>query len=176
MEVLWRFRGDIYPGCSTLVPMKYRFGGFELDLAKVELRAEGELRPLEPQVFALLAFLVEHRERLVSRDELLEKVWDGRLVSDSALASRVKTARKALGDDGKAQRFIRTIHGKGLRFVAEVHAERDELQLLAAPDASHDDAARDLVPELARRCENAPFDRRAPFPPRRRCRSVCRRG
>jgi len=129
--------------CSTLVPMKYRFGGFELDLAKVELRADGELRPLEPQVFALLAFLVEHRERLVSRDEVLEKVWDGRLVSDSALASRVKAARKALGDDGRSQRFIRTIHGQGLRFVAEVHAERDDLRLLAAPDAGQDDAARD---------------------------------
>ena len=91
--------------------MKYRFEGFELDLAKVELRAEGELRPLEPQVFALIAYLVEHRDRLVSRDELLEKVWDGRMVGDSALASRVKTARKTLGDDGRAQRLIRTIHG-----------------------------------------------------------------
>jgi TolB-like protein/Tfp pilus assembly protein PilF len=120
----------ISPECSTLVPMKYRFGGFELDLTKVELRAEGELCPLEPQVFALLAFLVENRERLVSRDELLEKVWDGRLVSDSALASRVKAARRALGDDGKAQRFIRTIHGQGFRFVAEVRAERDQLRLL----------------------------------------------
>jgi len=100
--------------------MTYRFGHFELDLARVELRAGGQPCPIEPQVFALLAFLVEHRERLVSRDELFEKVWDGRVVSDSALDSRVKSARKALGDDGKSQRFIRTIHGQGFRFVAEV--------------------------------------------------------
>jgi TolB-like protein/Tfp pilus assembly protein PilF len=122
--------GAIGSGCSTLVSMRYRFGGFELDPTKVELRAEGQLCPLEPQVFALLAYLVEHRERLVSRDELLEKIWDGRLVGDSALASRVKAARKALGDDGRTQRFIRTIHGQGFRFVAEVHVERDQVRLL----------------------------------------------
>ena len=122
--------------------MKYRFGEFELDLAKVELRARGRVCPLEPQVFALLAFLVEHRERLVSRDELFEKVWDGRIVTDATLASRVKAARKALGDDGKAQRFIRTIHGRGFRFVAEVRAEHDELQLSPATDVGPEDAAQ----------------------------------
>ncbi|HSP97810.1 MAG TPA: winged helix-turn-helix domain-containing protein [Candidatus Dormibacteraeota bacterium] len=100
--------------------MTYRFGPFELDLARAELRADGEVRALEPQVFALLALLVEHRERLVSKDELVEKVWEGRVVSDAAVASRVKSARRALGDDGKAQRFIKTIHGRGFRFVAAV--------------------------------------------------------
>ena len=132
--------------CSNLFPMKYRFGEFELDLAKVELRVRDRLCPLEPQVFALLAFLVEHRERLVSRDELFEKVWDGRIVTDAALASRVKAARRALGDDGKAQRFIRTIHGQGFRFVAEVRAEHDELQLSAAAEAEPEDAARPRPP------------------------------
>ena len=81
--------------------------------------------PLERQVFALLALLVENRERLVSKDEIVEKVWDGRVVSDSAIASRVKSARQALGDDGKAQRYIKTIHGQGFRFVAEVKAAHD---------------------------------------------------
>jgi len=109
-----------------LADMIYRFGPFELDLAKAELREDGELCSLEPQVFALLAFLVEHRERLVSKDEIFENVWDGRVVSDSALASRVKSLRKALGDDGRAQRYIRTTHGKGFRFVAEVRAERND--------------------------------------------------
>jgi len=98
--------------------MVYRFGPFELDLARVELRADGEPRSVEPQVFALLALLVENRERLVSKDEIVEKVWDGRIVSDSAIASRIKSARKALGDDGKNQRFIKTVHGQGVRFVA----------------------------------------------------------
>jgi TolB-like protein/Flp pilus assembly protein TadD len=105
--------------------MVYQFGPFELDLAKVELRTGGQARRVEPQVFALLAFLVEHRDRLVSKDEIFEKVWDGRIVTDSALASRVKSARKALGDDGKTQSFIKTIHGQGFRFVAEVRIDQD---------------------------------------------------
>ena len=105
-----------------LPPVIYRFAEFELDLARAELRADGESRALEPQVFALLALLVENRDRLVSRDEIFEKVWDGRVVSDAALASRVKSARQVLGDDGKSQRFIRTLHGQGFRFVAVARA------------------------------------------------------
>jgi TolB-like protein len=104
--------------------MIYRFGPFELDMAKVELRADGEVRPVEPQVFALLALLVENRERLMTKDEILEKVWEGRPVSEAALASRVKSARKALGDDGISQRFIRTIHRQGFRFVADANVAR----------------------------------------------------
>jgi TolB-like protein len=104
--------------------MIYQFGPFELDLSTVELRVDGKPCSLEPQVFALLALLVENRDRLVSKEEIIEKVWDGRVVSDAAVASRVKSARQALGDDGQAQRFIRTIHSKGFRFVAEVRASR----------------------------------------------------
>ena len=88
--------------------MIYRFGDFELDPAAVELRGRGEARGLEPQVFALLTLLVENHDRLVSKDEIIEKVWDGRAVSDAAIASRVRSARQALGDDGQAQRFIKT--------------------------------------------------------------------
>jgi TolB-like protein/Tfp pilus assembly protein PilF len=104
--------------------MIYRFGPFELDMAKVELRADGEVRPVEPQVFALLALLVENRERLMTKDEIIEKVWEGRPVSEAAVASRVKSARKALGDDGISQRFIRTIHRQGFRFVADANVAR----------------------------------------------------
>jgi TolB-like protein len=104
--------------------MIYRFDGFELDMATAELRRDGAACRVEPQVFALLALLVENRERLVSKDEIIEKVWDGRVVSDSAVASRVKTARKAIGDDGRTQRYIRTIHSRGFRFVASVKAAR----------------------------------------------------
>lgn len=107
-----------------LRPMIYRFGAFELDIARAELRTGGELRPLEPQVFSLLALLVENRERLLSRDEIIEKVWDGRIVSDAAIASRIKSVRQALGDDGQAQRFIRTVQKKGFRFVAEASLAR----------------------------------------------------
>lgn len=104
--------------------MIYRFDPFELDMAKVELRADGEVRPVEPQVFALLALLVENRERLVAKDEIIEKVWEGRPISEAAVASRVKSARKALGDDGISQRFIRTIHRQGFRFVAHANVVR----------------------------------------------------
>lgn len=104
--------------------MVYRFGHFELDTARVELRAAGECVAMEPQVFALLALLVENRERLVSKGEIIEKVWDGRIVSDAAVASRVKSARRVLGDDGRSQRFIKTLHGQGFRFVAEATVER----------------------------------------------------
>src|ERR1700731_745200 len=97
--------------------MIYQFDPFELDLAAVELRDGDKVCHLEPQVFALLALLVENRERLVSKEEIIDKVWDGRVVSDAAVASRVKSARQALGDDGKSHRFIRTLHRKGFRFV-----------------------------------------------------------
>ncbi|MDH4107963.1 MAG: winged helix-turn-helix domain-containing protein [Gammaproteobacteria bacterium] len=125
--------------------MIYRFGSFELDLGKVELRSDGQPHPLEPQVFALLAFLVEHRERLVSRDEIFEKVWDRRVVSDSALSSRIKSVRKALGDDGKSQRFIKTVHGQGFRFVADVRVERVERDGAAAVAAGGAEPPADAV-------------------------------
>jgi TolB-like protein len=102
--------------------MNYRFDAFELDTDRHELRYKGEPRGVEPQVFALLRLLVENRQRMVSRDEIVEVVWEGRAVSDSAVSSRVKSARRALGDDGENQRLIRTVHGKGFRFVAEVAA------------------------------------------------------
>jgi len=120
VEVSW----SCSRGCSILWLVTYRFGRFELDLARAELRVDGAAQPLEPQVFALLVLLVENGERLVSKDEIVEKVWDGRIVSDSAIASRIKSARRALGDDGKAQRFIKTVHGRGVRFVAPVTAAR----------------------------------------------------
>src|SRR5258706_15295374 len=104
--------------------MIYQFGPFELDIAAIELR-NGESRlNIEPQVFAVLALLIENRDRLVTKEEIIEKVWDGRIVSDAALASRVKSARQALGDDGKSQHFIRTIHGRGYRFVADARMSR----------------------------------------------------
>jgi TolB-like protein len=127
--------------------MIYSFAHFELDLATVELRAGGTTVSLEPQVFALLALLLENRERLVSKDELIEKVWDGRVVSDAAVASRVKSARRALGDDGKSQQFIKTIHGQGYRFVAQVKAFRSAATTPVAErgDDKTDHALADMV-------------------------------
>jgi TolB-like protein len=100
--------------------MIYGFENFELDTLTVELSRKGEPVAIEPQVFALLLLLVENSDRLVAKDEIVEKVWDGRVISDAALSSRVKSLRAALGDDGRAQKFVRTIHGQGFRFVAPV--------------------------------------------------------
>ena len=102
--------------------MLYRFDDVELDTSVFELRRAGERVPVQPQVFEVLTYLVEHRDRLVPRTELLDVVWGDRFVSDSALSSRVKAARAAIGDDGVSQRCIRTVHGRGLQFVAPVVA------------------------------------------------------
>jgi DNA-binding winged helix-turn-helix (wHTH) protein/tetratricopeptide (TPR) repeat protein len=133
--------------------MIYQFGPFELDMARVELRNGDKACCLEPQVFALLALLVENRERLVSKEEIIDKVWDGRVVSDAAVASRVKSVRQALGDSGKSQRFIRTIHGQGYRFVADARASRGTAEVSAilvegssAANAQHNKPSR---PSLA---------------------------
>lgn len=101
----------------------YRFEGFELDPAKGELRKDGTPVALEPQVFALLNLLVANRDRLVSRAEVVDQVWEGRAVTDSAVDSRLKSLRRALGDDGLTQRLVRTVHGRGFRFVAPVAVE-----------------------------------------------------
>jgi len=97
----------------------------EFDPALFEVRRAGVALPLEPQAFDVLAYLVSHRDRVVPKEELMDGVWGGRFVSETAVTSRIKQIRRALGDDGHAQRMIRTLHGRGYRFVApvEVRAE-----------------------------------------------------
>jgi adenylate cyclase len=124
--------------------MIYRFDNFELDTDRFELREDGVAVPLEPQVFALIALLIENNDRLVSKDELIEKIWSGRIVSEAAISSRIKKARKALHDDGKAQRLIYTVHGKGFRFIGDLDA-RD------APTATDDAAAITLTSQVSSR-------------------------
>jgi TolB-like protein len=96
------------------------FGDHRLDIERRELRCGGELIDLEPKVFDLLSFLVQHRNRVVSKDDLLQAVWGGRIVSESALTTRINAVRRALGDDGTSQRLVRTFTRKGIRFVGEV--------------------------------------------------------
>jgi TolB-like protein len=121
-----------------LPAMIYQFENFELDVTKAELRADGKARLVEPRIFALLVFLVQNGERLVSRDELLEKLWEGRVVSDDTLYTAVKSARHALDDNGRAQRLIRTVHGRGFRFVADVQTVSPAPPAFAAVDGSHE--------------------------------------
>lgn len=100
--------------------MKYRFGNHALDPQNFELSENGIAVPLEPQVFSLILLLIENRERVVTKDELIESVWNGRIVSEATLSSRVSAARKAVGDSGATQSVIRTIPRRGFRFVASV--------------------------------------------------------
>ena len=100
--------------------MIYAFDGFEIDTERMELRKEGQAVAVEPLVFDLLRYLVLHRERIVSIDELFENLWAGRTVSLSTLTSRINAVRQALGDSGAAQRFIKTQYKRGYRFAVNV--------------------------------------------------------
>ena len=95
-------------------------GTIELDEQLFEVRRDGTAVSLEPQAFDVLVYLVQHRDRVVPKEELMDSVWGGRFVSEAAVTSRIKQVRRAVGDDGNAQRIIRTHHGRGYRFVAEV--------------------------------------------------------
>ena len=96
---------------------RFSFEDFVLDLSATELRKGENVVPMEPQVFDLLCLLVSEHARVVTKDEIIEKVWDGRIVSESAVSSRINAVRKAVGDDGSEQRLIKTVHGRGFRFA-----------------------------------------------------------
>ena len=98
----------------------YTFETCQLDPARFELQRAGVAVHVEPQVFEVLVYLLTHRDRVVPKTELLDAVWGNRFVSDSTLTSRLKEARKAIGDDGQGQRLIATVRGVGYRFVAPV--------------------------------------------------------
>jgi DNA-binding winged helix-turn-helix (wHTH) protein len=123
--------------------MAYRIGDCVIDPAAYEIRRGDALVPVEPQVFELLVFLIENRQRAITKDEIIDRVWEGRIVSDATLSSRVKAARQALGDDGSAQKLIRTIHGRGFRFVGEVAEpdRRPEVELKDPPAIAEAEAA-----------------------------------
>jgi DNA-binding winged helix-turn-helix (wHTH) protein/tetratricopeptide (TPR) repeat protein len=105
------------PRADILAGSLIRFADCEVDLAGFQLRRGGKPCALEPQVFELLAYLLRNAPRLVTRDEIIAEVWRGRIVSDAALSSRIKSARRAIGDDGEQQRYIRTVHGRGFSFI-----------------------------------------------------------
>ena len=112
--------------------MLFSFKDFALDGERRELRARGTIVPVEPQVFDLLVYLVENRDRVVSKDDLIASVWGGRVVSDSTLDSRINAVRKAIGDNGEKQELVRTIARKGIRFVGSVQQKLDR-QVAAVP-------------------------------------------
>jgi TolB-like protein len=104
--------------------LRYIFEGYVLDTDRRELRRGAELAPIAPQVFDILVYLIRNRERVVSKDDLITAIWDGRIVSDSALTTRLNGARNAVGDSGNEQRLIKTFPRKGIRFVGVVREEK----------------------------------------------------
>ena len=122
--------------------MRYLFEDFVLDTDRRELRRGADVVPTTPQVFDLLQYLIRHRDRVVSKDDLISAVWNGRIVSDAALTTRLNAARVAIGDDGDKQRLIRTLPRKGFRFVGAVQ-EGQRLETASAGSAAqNDDAAQ----------------------------------
>ena len=138
--------------------MKYLCGKWVLDVGARRLSLDGADLHVEPQVFDLILHLVENRARVVGKDELIARVWKGRIVSDATIASRINAARKALGDDGRRQEIIATYSRQGVRFVAEVTTEGDSvgrpsvavLPFFLVRDQGRDDhLARGLAEQLA---------------------------
>src|SRR5689334_2546433 len=126
--------------------MIFRFDDYALDTNRRELRRGHARIELEPQVFDLLEFLIRSRDRVVSRDDLLEAVWNGRIVSESTLSSRINAARTAIGDNGSAQRLIRTLPRKGVRFVGEVREEQATPHTESATASPTSDALAQVKP------------------------------
>ncbi len=106
--------------------MLYMFGDYELDTQLYELRHAGEPVKTPPQVFNVLAYLVEHRDRTISKQELLDSLWPEQFTSEAVLSYCIMTARKAVGDSGRAQRVIKTVHGRGFRFIAALQGHNRE--------------------------------------------------
>ena len=106
-----------------------RFADFEIDTGLYELRQNGSRVPLEPQAFDLLRLLASNSGRIVSKDEIFAALWNDRMVSDAALSSQIKAARRAVGDTGTKQKFIATVHGRGFRFVAPLETGSETVAL-----------------------------------------------
>jgi DNA-binding winged helix-turn-helix (wHTH) protein len=125
--------------------MRFTFGDVVIDTDRFILERGGESLHVQPQVFDVLSMLVRNRERVVPKTELLDTVWGDRFVSESTLTSRIKAARRAVGDDGIMQTVIKTVHGRGYRWVAEVGVE----EKADLPEA----ASSHVPPPNARRSE-----------------------
>src|SRR5215470_10657214 len=124
--------------------MVLRFGDHVLDIERRELRRGAEPISLEPQVFDLLVYLVRNRRRVVTKDDLIDGVWGGRIVSDSALTTRLNAARRAVNDSGAEQRVIRTVPRRGVRFIGEVSEEGEPAEVAELPAVAEGWAAAQL--------------------------------
>ena len=135
--------------------MRYLFEDFALDTDRRELRRGFDAISLAPQVFDLLAHLIRNRERVVSKDDLVATIWNGRAISDSALTTRINAARSVIGDSGEQQRLIRTLLRKGVRFVGEVREQTPTAD--AAPAVAEQPKADSLcLTDHRSRCFRSP--------------------
>ena len=126
------------------VDVIYSIGRSVIDTDRYEVHRDGVRIAVEPQVFDLILLLLDNREKVVTRDEIIARVWKGRIVSDAAISSRIKAARRVLGDDGKAQSLIRTVHRRGIRLIGEVTAEEPaEKATIRTQEPIHPPAATD---------------------------------
>src|SRR5690242_5341321 len=116
--------------------MILRFAGCEVDVGRVAVTRDGREVKVEPKVFDVLAYLLARRGELVRKEELLDEVWGDRFVSESALTTRIKAVRQAVGDDGSRQAVIRTVHGKGYEFIAEVEEVEADRHSRGGPASS----------------------------------------
>ena len=148
------------PHVGTRDALGFRFAGFEIDVARQELRRAGAVVPIEPQVFDLIVYLVQHRDRIVSKDDLIETIWQGRVVSEAAVSSRISAARRALGDSGNDQGLIRTLRKRGFRFVGEI-VEISSAPIAMAggqlPDTRHSRVNDNDAPRLVPNAEPLPL-------------------
>lgn len=127
--------------------MTYQIGTYSIDRAAYEIRGEDGPVSVEPQVFDLIVLLIENRGRVVTKDDIVEHIWKGRVVSEATLNSRIRAARQALGDDGSAQKLIRTVHGRGFRFVGDVIEEdRPSASLNQAAVGKREDPSAAVAP------------------------------
>jgi len=118
--------------------LRYFFEDYSFDTDRRELRRGPGVIPTTPQVFDLLDFLIRNRDRVVSKDDLIRAVWNGRIVSDAALTTRLNAARAAIGDDGDKQRLIKTLPRKGCRFVGAVEEEQTPATASASSAVQND--------------------------------------
>lgn len=124
--------------------VRIQIGDYEIDAAAFVLRCGDQPRQIEPQVFELLLYLARHPDRLITRDDLIRNVWGGRIVSDATVASRIRSARLAIGDDGQQQRIIRTVHGRGVRFIGDARKGRSSAGAPPVANGLPDDPRLDI--------------------------------
>ena len=129
----------------------FHFSNYVLDTGRRELRCGDQSIEVEPQVLDLLIYLMQNNDRVITKDDLIDSVWGGRIVSDTTLTSRIYAARRAIGDSGRDQKLIRTIQRKGLRFIGAVSEQPTGIDPLHSEFLPRQEKAHSSAPDGVRR-------------------------